>query len=400
LKRHIAKCFHAKIDDEMNLLEMEHRREIKDILAQKDWEMRELSVQKDMEMKDLLAQKDMEIRELSVRLEMMQKAEEQLKRRADEMIDCQLKRADDMVDCQLKHANDIVEKCIDRPTVTNNNHHHTDDDGNQNDDIPLTVTERIDSIPDSSPSDYMMTLSHLTLNNVTIISRHPDHYVNATQLCQAGAKKFNDWYRLDSTKELIAVLSSDAGIPASLLVESKRGATSLFQQGSWVHPDLAIQLAQWISPSFALQVSRWVRTLFGDGKIAIDLTLMKEQQRRIETLETVCLSKRKREKYEGQFFVYLLTTDDHLKRRIYIVGKAKNLEHRLGTYNKTCDHTVVHYQECLSEENMTLIENMVLHRLNDYREQSNRDRFVLPEDREVTYFQQVIDQCVQFVLQK
>jgi hypothetical protein len=108
----------------MNLLEMEHRREIKDILAQKDWEMRELSVQKDMEMKDLLAQKDMEIRELSVRLEMMQKAEEQLKRRADEMIDCQLKRADDMVDCQLKHANDIVEKCIDRPTVTNNNHHH------------------------------------------------------------------------------------------------------------------------------------------------------------------------------------------------------------------------------------------------------------------------------------
>jgi hypothetical protein len=124
LKRHIAKCFHAKIDDEMNLLEMEHRREIKDILAQKDWEMRELSVQKDMEMKDLLAQKDMEIRELSVRLEMMQKAEEQLKRRADEMIDCQLKRADDMVDCQLKHANDIVEKCIDRPTVTNNNHHH------------------------------------------------------------------------------------------------------------------------------------------------------------------------------------------------------------------------------------------------------------------------------------
>ncbi len=26
---------------------------------------------------------------------------------------------------------------------------------------------------------------------------------------------------------------------------------------SWIHPDLAVQLAQWISPTFALQVSRW-----------------------------------------------------------------------------------------------------------------------------------------------
>lgn len=315
-----------------------------------------------------------------------------------EMLEKQVDKLEKQLERAQSATQSLAEKAINRPT--NNYCFEEDDKENETDEIPLTVSEQIDSIPDSSPSDYMMTLSHLTLNNVTIISRHPDHYVNATQLCQAGAKKFNDWYRLDSTKELIAVLSSDAGIPASLLVESKRGATSLFQQGSWVHPDLAIQLAQWISPSFALQVSRWVRTLFSDGKIAIDLTLMKEQQKRIETLETVCLSKRKREKYEGQFFIYLLTTDDHLKRRTYIVGKAKNLEHRLGTYNKTCDHTVVHYRECFSEVNMTLVETMVLHRLNQYREQSNRDRFVLPQDREVTFFQQVIDQCVQFVVEK
>lgn len=264
----------------------------------------------------------------------------------------------------------------------------------ENDEVPLTVSEQLENMEDSS---YMMTLSKLTVNNVTILSRHPDHYVNATQLCQAGGKKFNDWYRLDTTKDLITVLSSDTGIPVSLLVEAKKGQTSIFQQGSWIHPDLAIQLAQWISAAFAIQIGRWIRSLFNDGKVAIDLSLMKEQQKRIELLETICLSKRKREKYEGQFFVYLLTTDDHLKRRTYIVGKAKNLEHRLGTYNKTCDHTVVYYRECDSEDNMNLIENLVLNRLNGYREQSNRDRFVLPEDKDITFFQTAIDSCVQFV---
>jgi hypothetical protein len=53
-----------------------------------------------------------------------------------------------------------------------------------------------------------------------ITSRPLDHYVNATQLCQAGGKKFNDWFRLDTTKELINELSPDAGIPASGLVSA------------------------------------------------------------------------------------------------------------------------------------------------------------------------------------
>lgn len=275
--------------------------------------------------------------------------------------------------------------------------HHNFVNVDEEDDVPQTVQEKLNEMEDSSPADYMMTLSQLTLNNVTIISRHPDHYVNATQLCQAGGKKFNDWYRLDSTKDLITVLSTDAGIPASVLVESKKDQTSIFRQGSWIHPDLAVQLAQWISPAFALQVARWVRGLFNDRVVQIDMSLMKEQQKRIEALESVCLSKRKREKYEGQNVVYLLTTEDHIKRRTYILGKTKNLENRLGTYNKTCDHTVIHYRECGTEENMNVVETLVLNRLNGFREQPNRDRVVLPDDKDVSFFKTAIDQCVLFV---
>jgi hypothetical protein len=99
-------------------------------------------------------------------------------------------------------------------------------------------------------------IKSLTFNGVVIVSRSEDNYINATQLCQAGGKRFNNWFRMDSTKELINGLESETLISASQLVNIKKGNSGDFNQGSWIHPDLAIQLAQWISPSFALQVSK------------------------------------------------------------------------------------------------------------------------------------------------
>ncbi len=66
----------------------------------------------------------------------------------------------------------------------------------------------------------------LTLNNIIIESRVVDKFINATQLCQAGGKKFNNWYQLTSTKELIRELeknlaNSNAGIPALKLIDKK-----------------------------------------------------------------------------------------------------------------------------------------------------------------------------------
>ncbi|MGK7903861.1 MAG: KilA-N domain-containing protein [Hormoscilla sp.] len=30
-------------------------------------------------------------------------------------------------------------------------------------------------------------------------------------------------------------------------------------QGTWVHPEVAIDLAQWLSPQFRIMVNRWIR---------------------------------------------------------------------------------------------------------------------------------------------
>lgn len=347
----------------------------------------------------------------------LQKENEKLKENKDkvnEQIISDLRKEIEYLKSQLqkeKDSNENLQQAISQIAVNTNkydfksyNESYNSDDDND-DKLPSTVYEKLNEAIDTiEEKDNTLTVSTFTLNNVTITSRHPDHYVNATQLCQAGNKKFNDWFRLDTTKDLITVLSSDAGIPVSLLVESKRGQTSKFQQGSWVHPDLAIQLSQWISPSFALQVSRWIRGLFNSGSIEIDVALLKRQEKllnikdqRIKQLEDACLSKQRRVEYKEKNVIYMLTTDDHLKRRTYIVGKAKNLTSRLGTYNKTCDHNVIYYRECKNEEDMNIVENLVLSKLKDYREKANRDRFILPEDRDISFFIQVIDECIDFI---
>jgi hypothetical protein len=275
----------------------------------------------------------------------------------------------------------------------------------QEESIPIPLKEQMSSIIiEDIKEDDTINYSMITLNNVSITSRPIDHYVNATQLCQAGGKKFNDWIRIESTKELIDELSAEAGIPASAFVDTKKGGNNKSDQGSWIHPDLSIQLAQWISPKFAIQVSKWVRTLFNKGSVEIDLNLLREKERDIrikdhliKELKAVCLSKQRRIEYPEKNVIYLLTTEDHFKRRTYIIGKAKNLTTRLGTYNKTCDHTVVYYKECKGEDDMDTAETMVLSKLRDYREKANRDRFILPEDKEISFFIGIIDECIRFI---
>lgn len=118
-----------------------------------------------------------------------------------------------------------------------------------------------------------------------------DGYVNATAICKAGNKMFGHWNALDSTKALIQVLSSDIHYPISHFIESYKGNSSAFAQGSWVHPDLAIQLAQWVSPKFAIQVSRWIRELFSKGTVTLErpvkaITDMSQIDIEAEILET------------------------------------------------------------------------------------------------------------------
>jgi hypothetical protein len=90
-----------------------------------------------------------------------------------------------------------------------------------------------------------------------IYQRPKDGYINATAMCQAAGKQFKHWNENRTTKDFLVALSSAAGIPTTELVQSIQGGDHRLQ-GTWVHPQVAINLGQWVSPAFAVQVSQWV----------------------------------------------------------------------------------------------------------------------------------------------
>ena len=86
--------------------------------------------------------------------------------------------------------------------------------------------------------------------------RQPDGYVNATAMCQAGGKRWNDYSRMERTTEYISALTAVAGIPVTDLVDLKQGGRP-DEQGTWIHPRLAVDLARWVSPAFAVWMDGW-----------------------------------------------------------------------------------------------------------------------------------------------
>ncbi len=244
-------------------------------------------------------------------------------------------------------------------------------------------------------------------NEHVILYRKPDKYINATQLCQASGKKINDWLKLVNTKKIIIELhknnNKDNKNNFELTLDIQKQYVEKYNENIWIHPDLAIQLAQWISSECALKVSSWIRTLFSNSKLDFNLKLYNEKQnkikeceKRIKTLENLNLKKQRRKHYPESNVIYLITTEDNKSKNIYIIGKAVNLKERLSTYNKTCEHEVIFYKSCADEQQMELVEKMVIKKLEKYKEQANRDRFVLPQNEKINIFTDEIDKCIDF----
>jgi hypothetical protein len=238
----------------------------------------------------------------------------------------------------------------------------------------------------------------------TIDHREEDGYINVTNLCKAGNKKFYGWHRLDKTKAFLRLLSAEAHICASALIKTNKGGNNKNQQFTWVHPQIAINIAQWISPAFDLKVSGWVYEIMMTGKVDITNTTsfkkLQEENKghklRIQYLTKKYVKSQPRVQYKEKYVIYILTTALMKKERRYILGKATNLTSRLSVYNKSDEHEVVFYQECGDEETMTLVENMVFHQLEKYREQANRERFILPKTEEIELFKNIINKSIEF----
>jgi hypothetical protein len=76
----------------------------------------------------------------------------------------------------------------------------------------------------------------------------PKGYVNATQMCKANGKLLTYYTHQKSTKLYLQALAKDLCIDISDLVIKVTGYRD--QQGTWVHPEVAIDLAHFLGRPF------------------------------------------------------------------------------------------------------------------------------------------------------
>ncbi len=293
---------------------------------------------------------------------------------------------------EYKKELSIIKNNIDKPNTNNININNEliDIIIEKNKKLDELNNKMLDRIIHNSDSNCNNNYS-ITINETSILCRNTDNYINATSLCNATNKKFNDWFNLETTKNIIDDLEVETGIHPSKLVNEIKNKKDVINSGIWIHSKLALHLAQWISPEISMQINNWIFDIIYKDKM--------EKSKKIKQLENLVIQKQKRNDYPEKNVIYIITTEDNKKKGIYIVGKAKELTNRLSTYNKTCEHEVTYYKSCENEKYMNLIELMVLSKLDKYREKANRDRFILPKNKDISYFTNIIDESINFIKQ-
>jgi len=110
----------------------------------------------------------------------------------------------------------------------------------------------------SNPVSPLVLMDHPALvsrswNGTPISRRTADCYVNATAMCKANKKRWSDYRESDRCQLYLDALSQTTEIPVFDLIQSRQGHGG----GTWVHPQVAVDLARWISAPFAVWMDGW-----------------------------------------------------------------------------------------------------------------------------------------------
>jgi hypothetical protein len=72
-------------------------------------------------------------------------------------------------------------------------------------------------------------------------------------MCKANMKRWSDYRESDRCQLYLDALSQTTEIPVFDLIQSRQGQGG----GTWVHRQVAVDLARWISPAFAVWMDGW-----------------------------------------------------------------------------------------------------------------------------------------------
>lgn len=103
-------------------------------------------------------------------------------------------------------------------------------------------------------------------NKVTFKTNDGTTYVNATQMAKPFGKRSAEYLRLPSTVTLINAIVGFSHYDINQLVITERGGIN---PCTWLHEDIALDLAQWLSIDFKLWCNDRLKELLTTGKTEI-----------------------------------------------------------------------------------------------------------------------------------
>ena len=184
---------------------------------------------------------------------------------------------------------------------------------------------------DKTTGNYELKSLEITEGYV-IEYREEDGYINVTNLCKAGKKEFKHWNALKRTKAFLKELSSSVVITTDALIKYQSGQNT--ERATWVHPQVAINIAQWISPQFDVKISAWVYELLVTGSVVLGKEKSPEQLKEAFK-ERIGIDIRPYRRSDVLYMFSFLPVGDYVVpegKTCYKFGVTSDLEERL------CNH--------------------------------------------------------------
>jgi hypothetical protein len=95
-----------------------------------------------------------------------------------------------------------------------------------------------------------------------------DGYLNATQIAKGFNKSPKDYLKLNKTKDYISSVGKKLLTQENQLVIVKQGGLA-DEQGTWLHPKLALDFARWLDSDFAVWCDEQIDVLLHKGTVSI-----------------------------------------------------------------------------------------------------------------------------------
>ena len=109
----------------------------------------------------------------------------------------------------------------------------------------------------------MNAIQSFQFNDIPV-SFHEDGFLNATAIAAHFGKLPKDYLKNEQTQQYITALAENLSVRIKILTKEnqivivKRGGN---EQGTWLHPKLAIHFARWLDPKFAVWCDEQIEAL-------------------------------------------------------------------------------------------------------------------------------------------